>query len=181
MDDVLQPEHPQTQPQPAAPAADAASVITAHWAMIGRIARARERDVHRRQDLVQEIALALLRALPAFRGETALKVFVARVAENRCLSHAARAARSPDESEPDPALPAPGPDPEERNAQAQRVTRLLSAVDRLPLALREAAVLALEGFEPREVGEVLGIAANTAAQRIKRAREALRDALEEEA
>ena len=171
----------QQTPQPAVSTGDAGSMIAEHWAMIGRIARAHERDPHRCQDLVQEIALALLRALPAFRGETALKVFVARVAENRCLSHAAREARSPRESEPDPALPAPGPDPEERNSQAQRVARLLSAIDRLPLALREAAVLALEGFEPREVGEVLGIAANTAAQRIKRAREALRDALEEEA
>lgn len=178
---MLRPEPPPTPPGHAAHVDDAADVIAAHWPMIGRIARAHERDPHRRQDLVQEIALALLRALPAFRGETALKVFVARVAENRCLSHAAREARSPLDGEPDPALPTPGPDPEERNVQAQRVARLLAAIDRLPLALREAAVLALEGFEPREVGEVLGIAANTAAQRMKRAREALRATLEDDA
>ena len=179
MDAVLEPQRQSSSPNDGAPADDAAGVIAAHWPMIGRIARAHERDPHRREDLVQEIALALLRALPAFRGETALKVFVARVAENRCLSHAAREARSPFDGEPDPALPAPGPDPEENNAQEQRVARLLAAVDRLPLALREAAVLALEGFEPREVGEVLGIAANTAAQRMKRARDALRAALED--
>lgn len=176
---MLQPERQDITPLQAAPPQDAAAVLAAHWAMLGRIARAHERDPHRRQDLLQEIALALLRALPTFRGETALKVFVARVAENRCLSHAAREARSPLAGEPDPGLPAPDPGPEERSAQDQRLARLMAAVDRLPLALREAAVLALEGFEPREVGEVLGIAANTAAQRMKRAREALRAALED--
>ncbi len=176
---MLQKERQPAGPRELAPAHDPAGMIATHWPMIGRIARAHERDPHRREDLVQDIALALLRALPAFRGETAPRVFVARVAENRCLSHAAREARSPLEGEPDPALPAPGPDPAECSAQAQRLARLLAAVDRLPLALREAAVLALEGFEPREVGEVLGIAANTAAQRMKRARDALRAALED--
>jgi RNA polymerase sigma factor (sigma-70 family) len=180
VDAVLETDRADRRPPPAPTATgDAAQVLSAHWPMITRIARAHERDGDRRKDLLQEIALAMLRALPAFRGETTLRVFVARVAENRCLSHAAREARSPLDGEPDAALPALGPGPEERTAQDQRVARLLGAIDRLPLALREAAVLALEGFEPREVGEVLGITANTAAQRMKRAREALRSALEE--
>lgn len=160
---------------------DPARIIATHWPMLSRIARAHEFDPERRKDLLQDMALALLRALPGFRGEASLKVFVARVAENRGLAHATRAvlregADELDEQTADLAL-----GPEERSALGERVTRLFGAICQLPLALRQVSVLALEGFEAREVGEVLGITANTAAQRMKRARSALRAALEEDA
>lgn len=155
-------------------------VLAEHWAMIGRIARAHERDDDARRDLVQDIALAVVRALPGFRGETDLRVFVARVAEHRCIDHIARAVRRHGDVAIDTDLPSPARGPDQHADLGQRVDRLAQALQRLPLGLREAAVLALEGFEPREVGAVLGLTANTAAQRMKRARDALRTTLGEE-
>jgi RNA polymerase sigma-70 factor (ECF subfamily) len=122
----------------------------------------------------------VVRALPGFRGETDLRVFVARVAEHRCIDHVARAVRRRGDVEIDAELPNPAPGPERQAELGQRVDRLARALEALPLGLREAAVLALEGFEPREVGAVLGLTANTAAQRMKRARDALRTALDGE-
>lgn len=39
-----------------------------------------------RDDLAQEVLLAVWKALPRFRGESSAKTFVLRIAHNRCLS-----------------------------------------------------------------------------------------------
>ena len=43
-----------------------------------------------REDLAQEVAMALVRALPTFRGEASLRTYVMRVARNVCLREAMR-------------------------------------------------------------------------------------------
>lgn len=155
-------------------------VLAAHGSLLARIAASVEADPVRRQDLLQEIALALWRALPTFRGDASLRTFVARVAQNRAVDHVARHAGhmglALDEAFVDERI-----DPARSAESAQRRDRLLAAVRRLPVGQRQAVVLALEGFSQREVAEALGVEENTIAQRLGRARRQLRDWLEETA
>jgi RNA polymerase sigma-70 factor, ECF subfamily len=62
-----------------------------HDAMIKRIAMSYEARPHLAEDLVQEIYLAIWRALPSFRGDASLRTFVARIATNRAVTHVMRA------------------------------------------------------------------------------------------
>ena len=43
-----------------------------------------------REDLAQEVAMALVRGLPAFRGEASLRTYVMRIAHNVCLREVMR-------------------------------------------------------------------------------------------
>ncbi len=64
---------------------DFESVVDTYGPALRRLASAWERDAAAREDLLQEILLALWRALPRFRGECSEKTFVFRVAHNRRL------------------------------------------------------------------------------------------------
>lgn len=145
--------------------------------MLARIAASFEADPHRRQDLLQEISLALWRALPAWRGDASLKTFVGRVAQNRAVEHVARHAGRAgvplDEHHiDDTADPA-------RHAQAgERRDTLLREIRQLPVGARQVVVLSLEGFSQREIADALGTTENTVAQRLSRARRELRARLE---
>ncbi|GAA3925810.1 RNA polymerase sigma factor [Luteimonas lutimaris] len=150
------------------------AVLGEHGSMLSRIAASYESNPSRREDLLQEISVALWRALPRWRGEASLRTFVARVAHNRAVSHVVRQARigevAIDEQHPDD-----GRGPERHAERGQHRERLVAAVRRLPLGQRQVVVLALEGFAQREIGEALGLQENTVAQRLSRARQQLRE------
>lgn len=147
--------------------------------MIRRLVASCEFDRARREELQQEILLALWRALPSYRGESSLRTFVARVAHNRAATHVAREAAEPRGAPLDPEWAADGAGPHDTVEQADRATKLLAAVAGLPLGLRQPVLLTLEGFTPREIADVLGTTANAVSVRLTRARDALRERLEE--
>ena len=123
-------------------------IARTHGPLIRRIARSYEANGARADELVQDIHLALWQALPRYRGEASVKTFVARVAHNRAISHVAREAREPRAVELDDGLRAAGATPEESAARADLRAKLEAAVQRLPVSLKVAATLALEGFTP---------------------------------
>jgi RNA polymerase sigma-70 factor (ECF subfamily) len=155
-------------------------VLREHGPALCRLAASYERDIQRRDDLFQEICLALWQALPRFRGEASERTFVFRVAHNRGITHRFRRPRVQqvdlDEAED---LPAPGRDPQEETMEGERRTRLEGALRALPLPYIQVLTLALEGLPAREIGEVLGLTENNVAVRLSRARGALRRLLEE--
>lgn len=160
-------------------APDFDGVLREHGPMLGRIAGSYQSEPGRREDLLQEISLALWRALPAWRGEASLRTFVARIAHNRAIDYLVRHRRVEDEL--DESHPDPGDDPLRHAEAQQRRRNLLEAVRQLPLGQRQVVVLALEGFSLREIGDSLGLEENTVAQRLSRARRQLRDGLGESA
>jgi RNA polymerase sigma factor (sigma-70 family) len=157
--------------------ADFDDIARDHGALIRRIARSYEANGARADELMQDIHLALWQALPRFRGEASVRTFVARVAHNRAISHVAREAREPRVVALDDALRAPDATPEESVTQADLRSKLETAVQRLPVNLKVAATLALEGFSPEEVAEVLGIGVSAASVRLHRAKERLKEML----
>jgi RNA polymerase sigma-70 factor (ECF subfamily) len=154
-------------------------IVREHGAMIRRIASSYEARPHLAQELAQDIYLAVWRALPTFRGQAALRTFVARIATNRAVTHVSRAVRSPKSVELDERLPGPDVDPESLALASDRRESLLAAMRCLPLTLRQPAMLAAEGLSPSQIADVLGISANAAAVRMSRARDQLRELLRE--
>ena len=154
-------------------------MIRAHVDVLERAAWGYVSTAADRDDLMQEILLALWRALPRFRGESSLRTFVLRVAHNRGITFALRRRRFenlPEEGQ----LPDPAPLAEERLIEEQHRDRLLSAIRRLPAAQRQAVMLHLEGLSQREIAELQDTSEGNVGVRLTRARKALRTLLTEE-
>jgi RNA polymerase sigma factor (sigma-70 family) len=146
-------------------------MLTEHDAAIRRLIASYERDPSRRQDLVQDIWLAVWQALPRFRDECSERTFVFRIAHNRAVSHIEHwQRRRTDPLDDDAPVAADGPDPELTLSQQQRRERLQAAVQQLPLGLRQVVVLTLEGLSHAEVADIVGISENNVAVRMTRAR-----------
>jgi len=149
-------------------------LVREHQSMIARICASYESDRELSRELMQEVLFAIWRALPAHRGESSLKTFVARIAQFRAISHVAKHSRLPvEETIDDSLLDARAPPDAEAIAVEERA-RLFAAVRRLPLTYREPAVLLLEDLTPAEIAGVLGITPDLVAVRLSRARALLR-------
>jgi RNA polymerase sigma factor (sigma-70 family) len=151
-------------------------VFAEHAPAISRMAWGYVDNSADHDDLVQEICLAIWRALPGFRGESSMWTFVFRVARNRALSFIGRRRRDEPLS-PDAADPRPGPDAQVEALLNQE--RLRAAIRRLPEPQRLAVLLHLEDASVREIAVVQGTTENNVAVRLTRARQALRELLKE--
>jgi RNA polymerase sigma-70 factor (ECF subfamily) len=152
-------------------------LLTANSAALTRLAGSFTHTASDRDDLLQEIAIAVWQALPRFRGECSERTFLFRIAHNRAIAHLARRRLRPVADEEPEALD-PAPDPEAGLAQEQRAELLRREIHRLPIAYRQAITLSLEGLDYGEIAEVLGISENNVGARLSRARQMLREALE---
>jgi RNA polymerase sigma-70 factor (ECF subfamily) len=153
-------------------------VLVENRAALTRLAASYTRSAGDRDDLLQEIAMSLWRALPSFRGECSERTFVFRIAHNRCITHLSkrRLNVSLDEAEID--VEDPSPNAEAALAEEQERQRLLAAIRDLPAIQREVLVLALEGMGYREIADVVGISESNVGVRLNRARERLKELLE---
>lgn len=150
------------------------ALLNANLPALGRLAGSYVRSSAEREDLLQDIALALWQALPRFRGESSERTFLFRIAHNHCIDHITR--RRPMASlheleldPPDGSIPI-----ETRLTGEQDSARLMNAVRQLPLIQRQVVVLALEDMDYAEIAQVLGITENNVGVRLNRARATLR-------
>jgi RNA polymerase sigma factor (sigma-70 family) len=152
-------------------------VLRAYEPALRRFAASYERDPALREDLVQEMLLALFRALPTWRRECSERTFVYRIAHNRAMTHLAHRRPRADDLARAESVPDPAPLPEAVAVASQEHGALMAALRQLPVAQRQLLTMALEGLAPREIAEVLGITENNVAVRLTRARAALRERL----
>lgn len=148
--------------------------ISAHMGVLHRIARAFATGADR-HDLLQEMLLALWRAAPAFRGESAETTFIYRVAHNCALTwrrgEATRRRRHADyERLRVDELPAENP----------LLARLYAAIRTLPSLDRSLLVLALEGQSYSEIATIHGLSESNVGARLTRARTKLTQMMESE-
>jgi len=150
------------------------TLLNANLPALGRLAGSYAGNTGERDDLLQEIALALWQALPRFRGECSERTFLFRIAHNRCINHIARR-RNMDSLEALELDPADDSRPvDQALSHAEDSFRLADAVRRLPVIQRQVIVLALEDMEYHEIAEVLGISESNVGVRLNRARASLR-------
>lgn len=154
-------------------------LIQANGPALMRLAASYTNTTGDRDDLVQDIALAIWQALPRFRSECSERTFLFRIAHNRAIAHLARSRSQMTSGAQDIELRDPAPNPESGLAQEERSERLRQAVHRLPVAYRQLVILTLEGLGYAEIAEVLGISESNVGVRLSRARQLLRDLLED--
>ena len=147
---------------------------------LARLAGAYAASRQDREDLVQEIAIALWRALPAYRGDASRRTWLYRIAHNVAISasvkrrHRERREGAHDNL-PEVASAAAGA---EQDLLAEEMREaLLAAIRALPAADRQITVLHLEGLGGAEIASVTGIHEGAVATRLTRIRQKLRQAV----
>jgi RNA polymerase sigma-70 factor (ECF subfamily) len=160
-----------------------------------RVARSVLRDDAEAEDALQDAYLQAYRALPTFRGESALGTWLTRIVVNAALMRQRKTGRlaevielgadfgSDDATQPRPANERlDGPAQPELAALRAQTRRLIgTGIDKLPAAFRTVFVLrAVEELTVEETAATLGIPEATVRTRYFRARAMLREALARE-
>ncbi len=174
----MQPETmPLTMAHNALVQAQLEKLLAAHGAGLHRVARTYAKTPAEAADLAQEIAVAVWRALPGFRGQCSERTFVFRIAHNRGISYA-EASRVRERTTPLVEAPSSAADPrptaDDALDAARRRHALWRAIGALPVGSRSVITLALEGMSHEEIAEVLGSTANSVGVRLSKARAELR-------
>lgn len=153
------------------------ALLAVHGSSLSRLAGSYVRGAGDCDDLLQEIIVAIWRALPRFRGECSERTFVFRIAHNRAIAHITRRRLPLADEEADIEIEDARPNPEEALSTEQQGRRLMDAVQSLPVNHRQVVTLMLEGFSYAEIAEVLGITETNVGARLTRARQMLRHLL----
>jgi len=157
-------------------------LLAANGPALARLAATYTNTSSDRDDLLQEIAMAVWQALRTFRGECSPRTFLFRIAHNRAIAYLSRSQARFSSGAGDAAvddLHDPAPDPESGLAWEQSAARRRQAIHRLPLVYRQVIMLALEDMGYAEIAEVLGISESNVGARLTRARQLLRESLRE--
>jgi RNA polymerase sigma factor (sigma-70 family) len=155
------------------------SLLEANGPALSRLASSYTRSASDRDDLLQEIAMALWQALPRFRGECSERTFLFRIAHNRCVAHLSRRRPTVPLDDEGLDLEDPSVNTEHQLSEDQRRDQLVRAVRRLPLHYRQVVTLTLEGLAYKDIAEVLGISESNVGVRLNRGRQMLKSFLED--
>ena len=155
------------------------SVYRAYFTDVYRYALSLCGDAALADDLTSECFLKAMRAIGGFRGECELRVWLCQILKRIYLDHLRRDGKEvPSESLPENANT---PDPAEAFAQQDQAMRAHRALHRLPEPYREVFSLrVLGGLGFAAIGELFSKSQNWACVTYHRARQKLRDLMEEE-
>lgn len=144
---------------------------------LARVAASYERDRALREELLQEIFLAIVSALPRLQDASKLKPFVYRIAHNRAVRHIQQRIREPICAAEVDEVAADAASHEQSMIANQRSAALLDAIRELSLPYRQVITLLLEDLTYPEIAEALSISAANVGIRINRAKQQLKEAL----
>jgi RNA polymerase sigma-70 factor (ECF subfamily) len=138
-------------------------------------------------DASQDAFISAYKALGRFRGGS-FKSWMMRIVTNACYDELRRRKRRPqssldeitDENESSSLLISDkSPQPEEQQGRAELVLAIESCLERLPDEQRVAAVLCdVEGYDYKEIADMMSVSLGTVKSRLSRARAKLRDCLQ---
>ncbi|MFY9839397.1 MAG: RNA polymerase sigma factor [Xanthobacteraceae bacterium] len=167
------------------------TIMQRHNRRLYRIARGILRNNTEAEDAVQDAYVSAFTHLASYRGESTLATWLSRIVMNEALGRLRRRRPTVDlaalESQRCEAeiiqfpLLTPSDDPERTMAQRQILQLVEQATDNLPEVFRLVFVTrVIEGMSVEETSELLGIKPETVKTRLHRARQLIRDQLEEQ-
>jgi RNA polymerase sigma factor (sigma-70 family) len=155
-------------------------VIRGYGAALARVAATYERDRALREELLQEIFIAIVSALPRLKDPAKLKPFVFRIAHNRAVRHIQQRMREPKSAAELEDVAADDSGHEQDLIARERSQKLLEAIRDLTLPHRQVITLLLEDLTYPEIADALGISEANVGIRINRAKHQLKEALRHE-
>jgi len=178
-----QPEKKEREPIPE----DFAVIVEKYSSLVYNIARQSTHSETDADDVTQEVFIKVWRSIKAFRGESSLSTWIARIAMNTCMDFARKSKRRPSVSlttftdptdhadgmkELDITDEAASSNPEAAIEKAETTSIVRQAIadlsedQRAPLILRD-----IEGYTYTEISEILNLELGTVKSRINRARQ----------
>src|SRR3982751_5419195 len=154
-------------------------IVEEYGPALQRLVNAYVRGAEDRQDLLQEIATELWKALPKFRGDSSERTWLYRIAHNIAITWSIRVHRRQARGlseEQDYASPERA---EQSAIENQRRAWMLSAIRELPEDDRQVIVLHLEGLSYAEIEQVTGLSQNVIGTRLSRIRDRLANTIRE--
>jgi RNA polymerase sigma-70 factor (ECF subfamily) len=154
--------------------ADLQRILVAHASDIEGVVRRYVDTEMDRDDLRQEIAIAVWRALPRFLGNSSERTYIVRIAQNRAISYRLRLARNRalfhDLGDDDVAIASHSGEFDIRRAYAS----VRDAMTALPAAQHDVLALYAEGYTPRQIASKTGRSSGAIRVALHRARETVR-------
>ncbi|QCZ95058.1 RNA polymerase sigma factor [Salinimonas iocasae] len=163
---------------------DFEQVFSQYGPLLSRVAASYEAEPALRDELAQDISLAVWQSLQRYEGRSSIKTYILKVAHNRAVSHVSRQVKQPatDDFEDNSTLfceekqSGPGAHAE----QAQSRQRLLDAIRVLPIQSRQVITLSLEGLSYDEIADVCGLQRSHVGVLLNRAKTAIKRSLNDE-
>ena len=144
--------------------------------MLERIVASYESRHALQQELLQDVIVAIWQAADNFSGDASMKTYMARIAQNRCITHVDKAVRTPDgEDIEDNITVADGTSRQVENQQQWQL--LMLQVRNLPLQQKQTISLMLEGFSYKEIANICGLSESNVGVLINRGKATLTDVL----
>lgn len=160
--------------------ADAQQVLVEFTPALARLVASYERDPALREELLQEVLMAIVISLPRLTQPERLKPFIFRIAHNRSVSHIAKRMRERELRETGEPEDLPAPSQEQALIQSEHADRLLDAIRQLALPFRQVMTLLLEDMSYEDIAETLGISISNVGVRVNRAKRQLKEILHHE-
>jgi RNA polymerase sigma-70 factor (ECF subfamily) len=152
-----------------------------HQGAISRTLMACEADAAARQDLTQDIYLALHQSVDRLQQADNPRAYLFRIVHNVTVDHIARAQKHKWQPLDDDIQAQLLDDcPSEQIGDQQQSNRLLSAVRQLSAANRQVILLAMEDMDAPEIAEVLQISHGAVRVRLNRAKTELMELMQHE-
>ncbi|MFC4656543.1 RNA polymerase sigma factor [Rheinheimera marina] len=149
-------------------------------AAISRTLLGYEADYSLRQDLMQELYLALYHSAERLAAAENQRAYLFRVMHNVAVDHIARASRQRWQPLEEQELPEEltAACPSEQKSAEQQSSLLLQAVQQLSPAHRQVVLLAMEDTDPQQIADILGLSHGAVRVRLSRAKAELQELLD---
>lgn len=156
---------------------DFEQVWQAYGKAISRVAFTYEMNAAKREELVQEIAIACWQSMEQCREEKAIKAFFLRIAHNKSVDHVARQVREP-KGNGDTLDSLPSHLNLDAGMQlSQQQSLMMSAIRKLPINQRQVISLMLEDMSYQEIAEITGLSLSNVGVLVNRAKQNLSEQL----
>jgi RNA polymerase sigma-70 factor, ECF subfamily len=148
-------------------------IFDSYGPALRRLCGAYRRDPTERQDLLQEIALAVWTSLPHFRGQASERTWVYRIAHNVAITFSAGQKRR---DEMEQSFDPTAHDPATKDNSARLM--LIDAIQQLKPIDQHLALLYLEGLSGSEISEITGLSPDNIGVRLNRLKQRLASGLD---